>query len=313
MHACLLSFVFWLGMLLAPVRAPHAATAWDVVETRTGRTIEFTDWVSTLVEQDVIYLGEQHHTASHVEAALRLLGGLLHQDRRPTLALEMFGWDGQEALNRYLVDPAPVTDEFVRSARWEQNWGGRFEDYEPLLQLARQRHVPVVALNPPLPLVRQIARQGLSHSSSHPDMDRWGMRLEEIVDDPAYRNLISEQLRACHGGLSDEAYHRMYQASLFRDEAMAKTIVDVLRKRSADTPVAPGPLVSYTGSGHIQYGLPIPNRVRRRVGEIKQVTVYLLSSIPEQRTDSEEQRGADLADYLWLTPSTQGGPAQRCG
>ena len=313
MHGCLLSFVLWLLMMVTPVGEPYAATAWDVVETRTGRTIEFTDWLTTLVEQDVIYLGEQHHTASHVEAALRLLGGLLKQDRRPTLALEMLGWDGQEALNRYLIDPSPTTEEFVRSVRWEQNWGGRFEDYEPLLQLARQLHLPVVALNPPLPLVRQVARQGLSHPSGHQDMDQWGMRLEDIVDDPAYRNLISKQLCACHGGLSDEAYNRMYQASLFRDEAMAKTIVDVLRKRSVNTPVALGPLVSYTGSDHIQYGLPIPNRVRRRVGEIKQVTVYLLSSMPERRTDSEEQRGANLADYLWFTPLTQGSPAQRCG
>lgn len=261
----------------------------------------------------MIYLGEEHRNAAHIQAAVRVLEGLLTRNRHPVLALEMFGWDGQVGLTQYLSRTDTSLDQFLLNARWQDNWGGAFSDYEPLLTFARTHRLSVTALNPPRTLVRQVAKQGLSQALRVPEMGRWGMWNQSFVDDPAYRKVIVQQVRQCHGGLSDEEYQRMYEASIFRDEGMAKRITDTLRALSAQPDHRAGPVVSYTGGGHIQYHLPIPQRVTRRQPEIgRQMTVYLTSFDPSRPSDVTELVKDGIADYVWLTPvGTQGLP-RRC-
>ncbi len=287
----------------------EAFQEWQVLEVKTARTVSFQDWMTELASSDVIYLGEEHRNRSHVEAAVKILDALLTRDRRPVLAIEMFGWDGQAGLDRYLSDRETTRDRFLQESRWEQNWGGAYDNYEPLINFARERHLSVLALNPPRSLVRRVATQGLARALADPDMNRWGMRNELLFDEPAYRDVILKQLRLCHTGLSDDDYRRMYEASIFRDEGMAKTISAHLGNARAGV----GPVVSYTGSGHIQYRLPVPNRVqRRRTGVVKQTTVYLTSFEPGRAEEIREVLRDAIADYVWLTPRSAHGAPRRC-
>lgn len=283
---------------------PHE---WRIVDTTTGNSIAFDEFASRLAVTDVIYLGEQHRNHAHIEAAISILEALQQRRRLPILGLEMFSWDGQPALDRYLLDTTPSKIQFLQEARWQENWGGPYEEYEPLIETARHYHLPVIALNPPRPLVRKIAREGLRPEALDTELGRWGMRGEKFVRDAGYQDTILEQLRACHGGLSPDAYQRMYEASLFRDEGMAKTISDAAGR----LPEA-GPVVSYTGAGHVQYRLPIPNRVARRRPELRQITVYLVASDPAQGQGLDHLLNPAIADYLWLTPPSQHGPTARC-
>jgi uncharacterized iron-regulated protein len=135
------------------------------------------------------------------------------------------------------------------------------------------------------------------------------MRDESLVEDPEYRDRILKQLHSCHDGLTNAAYERMYEASVFRDESMAKTIADRLRR----LPEGAGPIVSYTGGGHIQYRLPIPNRVSRRYGmPLRQMTIYLTAFDPDRVQEIQELLQPPIADYVWLTPLGQHGPSRRC-
>jgi hypothetical protein len=99
---------------------------------------------------------------------------------------------------------------------------------------------------------------------------------------------------------------------VFRDEMMAKVIADSVRRPQ---PIAgrEGPFVSYTGGGHIQYRLPIPNRVlRRRSGVVRQVTIYLAAFQPGSEGEVQELLKESIADYLWLTPLSAHGAPRRC-
>lgn len=289
-----------------------------IIDTKTGEPVSFPDWMVSASIQDVIYLGEEHRNAAHIQAAVRVLEGLLNRDRQPVLALEMFGWDGQVGLSRYLSQEDTPREQFLKDAHWNDNWGGDFSDYEPLIAFARSHTLGVAALNPPLALVRQVATQGLSQALHIPEMGRWGMWNQSYVDDPAYRAVIVHQVRQCHGGLSDDAYQRMYEASMFRDEGMAKTITDTLRLISGQQNSGPpnrraGPVVSYTGGGHIQYQLPIPKRVmRRQQGMGRQMTVYLISYDPDRPGEVSELINEGIADYVWLTPVGPQGLPRRC-
>ena len=288
-------------------------TTGQIIETRTGRSISFPEWMMEAAQQDVIYLGEEHRNPTHIQAAVRVLEGLLNRDRHPILALEMFGWDGQAGLTQYLSRTDTSLDQFLLNARWQENWGGAFSDYEPLIAFARSHSLSVTALNPPRMLVRQVAKQGLSQALRIPEMERWGMWNQSFVDDPAYRKVIVQQVKQCHGGLSDEEYERMYEASIFRDESMAKRITDTLRTISGQSNRRAGPVLSYTGGGHIQYQLPIPQRVsRRQPGMGRQMTVYLTSFDSSRPQDITELVQDGIADYVWLTPAGPHGLPRRC-
>ena len=283
--------------------------AWEIIHVRSGAAVAFDTWMDELADLDVIYLGEEHDNRFHVQAAIKVLEALLAKGRSPVLGIEMFAWDGQQGLERYVSGEAMTKQQFVEESHLKQNWPGNFEAYEPLIEFARTRHLRVMALNPPLALVRLVSKSGLAEALTNPDLQRWGMRDEFFEEQEEYRDRIVRQLRACHAGLSDERYESFYEASVFRDEGMAKTIATYLKTVGSRRPV-----VSYTGAGHIQYKLPVPNRVSRRMeGAIKQVTIYMASLEPDHQERIEELLTDHVADYVWITPLGEHGPPRRCG
>jgi len=287
--------------------------AGQVLDARTGLPVPMNSWLEKLASYDTIYLGEEHHNRFHIDAALLVLQSLMGQGRRPVLAMEMFGWDGQSALDHYLISQTPVREEFLERVLWKQNWGGAFEDYEPLVQFAKEHQLPLLAMNPPKTLIRQVVKQGLIQVKEQAEWRQWDMNSETIVDDPAYRLRILSQLQDCHGGGSPEDYQTMYAASMVRDEAMAKTLVTALRRVRSGTDPAQGPVLSYTGSGHVQYGLPVPNRVARRVPDgLKQVTVYMATFEEGRAAELWQAMEEGIADFVWLTPQGSQGPPRRC-
>ena len=286
---------------------------WQVIDTATGQPVSLDQWTALLLQQDIIYLGEEHHNRFHIDAAMTVLRRLKAEGRTPVLAMEMFGWDGQAALDQYLSGSAMNRQEFLEAVRWQQNWGGPFEDYEPLVRLAKEQHWAVDAMNPPKALVRIVAKNGLAQAESDPMMAQWGMKDEAIVDDPIYRTRILQQLQACHGGGADSFYQTMLEASMVRDEGMAKTLAHRLNQIRSGSDTMAGPLVSYTGGGHIQYNLPVPKRVVRRLtNQVRQVSVYMRSFEVGRIEELQDMIREKIADYLWLTPVSTQGPPPRC-
>ncbi len=286
--------------------------SWQILETQTGRVVPFPEFITNLKQYDIVYLGEEHHNPYHIQAALKVLDQLVADGIEPTIGMEMFGWDGQPALDSYVATTQSVTNEFLEQVRWKQNWGGAFEDYAPLVTFARDRHLSVRAMNPPRPLIRRVVKLGLEQARQEPEWAPWGILQEDIVDDPAYRERIVDQLKRCHGG-TEEHFRTMYEASMVRDEGMARTLAirqDEFRRENG------GPrrlIVSYTGGGHIQYNLPVPKRVARRLGgDVKQTTIYMTSFEPGKTDEVRALMQEPIADYIWLTPMGKSSSAKPC-
>ena len=109
-------------------------------------------------------------------------------------------------------------------------------------------------------------------------------------------------------------YRTMYEASMVRDEGMAKTIVAAVESLHGLHDPSAGPVVSYTGGGHIQYNLPVPRRVARRIpGDIRQISIYMTSYEEGRRDALHDMLKDKIADYVWLTPVGPGGMPRRCG
>ena len=171
---------------------------WQVIETQTGRVVASAEWLRDLEDYEIIYLGEEHFNKHHIEAALLILDRMVSAGIKPTIGIEMFGWDGQAALDDYLSNDRFGRSEFLEQVKWVQNWGHEFAAYEPLVAFAREQHLTIRAMNPPKPLVRRVVKFGLAQVRQEPEWTQWGMDREEIVDDPSYR-----ARRCCPGGGSE--------------------------------------------------------------------------------------------------------------
>lgn len=105
----------------------------------------------------------------------------------------------------------------------------------------------------------------------------------------------------------------MYEASMVRDEGMARTLAIGLEAVRHENDGSRRMIVSYTGAGHIQYNLPVPKRVARRLGgEVKQTTIYMMSFEPAKTSDVQALMQEAIADYIWLTPMGKSSSAKPC-
>ena len=298
--------------LAACASAPEARKfqVGQLIEVKTGKSVEFEMLKPKLNGVDVIYIGEEHYTPSHIEAAVQILDTLVASGRKPAVAMEMFSWDGQPALDQYTQHHALTQEQFLKESHWEESWGGDFKDYDRIVHFAKKHRLPLYGLNPPRALVRLVAKKGLQTAMRDPAMDQWDVKKDISLDDSEYKKVIFKPIQLCHPGMPDKAYEGYYQASIFRDEGMAKVITEYLAKR----PKEHGPLVSYTGGGHIQYRVPVPSRVSRDAdASLKDVSIYLISLDPAREVEVQEAIDDGIADYIWLRELGPGGPQPRCG
>ncbi|MYH03214.1 MAG: ChaN family lipoprotein [Nitrospira sp. SB0675_bin_23] len=316
-----LAFMGFMGVMLvatsacATVLSPGNYRVGQIIELQEKTTLSDQEFRAILQSVDIIYIGEAHYTPSHVEAALQVLQSVVNGGRKPVLGMEMFSWDGQTGLDRYLTGAVTSTEDFLAESHWKNNWGGKYTDYSPLVDFAKTHDLTLLGLNPPRPLVRNVAKQGLAAIESRPEgpsatIGGWAIPVPFPADDPEYRRVIYDQIEQCHAGLSREVYEKIYEASVFRDEGMASVIATTVKSEMP----APTTFVSYTGAGHIQYGLPIPKRVRRQLGvPAKDVTVYLHALDPKHPEDVDRLLDERIADYVWLTALGPQGRQPRCG
>src|SRR5574341_1622590 len=113
---------------LAADESSHSATPpsqpsfheWQVWDVKADQPVSTEPWLTDLASANIIYLGEEHRNRWHIEAALKILRSLAEKNLRPALAMEMFGWDGQSAIHRYLSSSPPSRDQFLQDSRWEE-------------------------------------------------------------------------------------------------------------------------------------------------------------------------------------------------
>ncbi|HXH85933.1 MAG TPA: ChaN family lipoprotein, partial [Nitrospira sp.] len=74
----------------------------QIIDTTTGRSVSIDQMMERLGRQEVVYVGEEHHNEFHIKNTLSLLNRLTSESRRPMLAMEMFGWESQSLIDRYL-------------------------------------------------------------------------------------------------------------------------------------------------------------------------------------------------------------------
>ncbi len=124
-----------------------------------GKPSSIEQVVEAIGNNEAVFLGELHDDAvGHAFQAeiFRRTVTRYGSDRRIALSLEMFERDVQIVLNEYLAGLI-TENHFILSSR---AWGNYKTDYRPLVELAKEKSLPVIAANAPRRYVNMVSRGG---------------------------------------------------------------------------------------------------------------------------------------------------------
>ncbi len=244
-----------------------------------GEPVAFGQMLDDLAGSRVIYLGERHTVGRQHQAQTQILAQLAARKVPLVLGLEQIEAVQQPIVDRFNRGELDFA-QLAAALQWSQRWRG-YEQYRPLLDVARQHGVPVLALNARSEVVRQIARcGGLAKLSAEMRRELPG-QIE--LDDPPYRRLLEMQL-AVHMAATPERMRPMIEAQIARDEQMADRLVAFLQSERGRGRTA----VVVCGSGHVAYGLATVARVRRRMPGV-QDRIVLFSESGDVQLSAEER------------------------
>ncbi len=201
----------------------------------------------------VIFIGENHDRYDHHLNQLALIRRLYESNPKLTLGLEMFQQPAQPYLDAYIAGQIDER-ELLEKSRYFERWGFDYRLYRPILRYAKEKSIPLLALNVPTETIRQVSQGGLDSLSAAERA--WIPQID--TSDQAYRDRLRRVFEQ-HQGMTDGDFQRFLEVQLLWDEAMAERAARYLQAHPEQR------LIVLAGNGHLAYGSGIPNRVRRRL------------------------------------------------
>jgi membrane-associated protease RseP (regulator of RpoE activity) len=160
---------------------------------------------------------------------------------------------------------------------WEESWGAStFAYYREILRLAREKEIPVLALNASRALrdaVREKGFDGLDPEDAE--------RLPEVdVEDPYHRAFLEGMFAGHERGTGRS--RAFQQVQVLWEETMAQTAAEYLASGEASGKR----LVIIAGGNHVRYGFGIPRRLFRRLPLPYAIVKTYIAEISEAKRDT---------------------------
>jgi uncharacterized iron-regulated protein len=254
--------------------------------------------VDALKDYDVVFVGEFHdHIANHL-AELALLRALHQRIPKLALSMEQFERDRQSKLDDYLA--GKIGEETLTNGL---GWNNYAQAYRPLIEYAKDNHLPVIAANAPRDIVRCVAREGAAYLNRLPATQRSLVATDLHAEDGSYKQKFLRFAGddPAHGGSKDgKAKQRMennFTAQVSRDDTMAESIANFLQAN-------PGYRVMHvTGAFHVAEKLGTVERLKLRMPQLKIALVMpVQTGADSTRLKPDDAGDADFAIFLRREP-----------
>jgi uncharacterized iron-regulated protein/poly(3-hydroxybutyrate) depolymerase len=247
--------------------APSLDQAIVIRDGKTKQTIAWDDFIAELTDSDVVFLGETHTDETTHRFQLAVYDALLKvKDKQVVLGMEMFERDVQPTLDWYLAGDVDEK-EFLKAARPWQNYR---EAYRPLVELAKENKVPVLATNFPAPLRKRLMMEGPGLLKKLEGTEKQQVPREFHPNTPSYWQRVDNATRGHQGMMGPQTEEdRLYSTQSLWDNSMGEACADALNK-------FPGHLVLHVNGGfHSAYGDGTAHqlRVRKPAAKIKTVAI----------------------------------------
>jgi uncharacterized iron-regulated protein len=247
-------------------------------------------------QADVVFLGENHDDSVAHKLQLDIFKQAIEKygaKRRIALSMEMFERDVQVEVNEYLGGLIPET-HFISSAR---PWGNYKTDYRPLVELAKEKKLPVIAANAPRRYVNMVSRNGReSLAALSPEAKQWIAPLPYEKATDGYR----KKFEALMGGAGDANAHglsKIMDSQSLWDATMAYSIAEQLKKDKHAL------VVQLNGSFHSENRWGIPDHLSKYRPKAKFLVVTIRYEPDFTKFDKDKHTG--LGDFVILTDAKQ--------
>jgi uncharacterized iron-regulated protein len=258
----------------------HASTVERIHRVSDGKILSLSELTKDLIESRLVFVGEIHTFKRHHHIQLQTIRALKEAGAPVAIGLEIFRRDNQTNLDRWVAGELSER-EFQKI--YYKNWNYPWPLYRDIFLYARKYKIPMVGLNVPPEVTRQVAREGFASLSPK---QRGDLPMVTCRVDPEYMAFVRRSLGMHgHGGME---FTKFCEAQLVWDTAMAWSLLRYLGKNPEAT------VVVVAGSGH-SWKLGIPAQIQSRS------TVPFRVILPEVPGRVEKEHiGLNEADYVWL-------------
>ena len=260
----------------------YASTVERIHRVSDGKILSLSELTKDLIESRLVFVGEIHTFQRHHHMQLQTIRALKEAGAPVAIGLEMFRRDNQTNLDRWV---AGKLSEKAFQKIYYKNWNYPWLLYRDIFLFARDHKIPMIGLNVPPEITKQVAREGFASLTSK---QRGDLPMVTCRVDSDYMAFVRRSLGMHgHGGME---FTKFCEAQLVWDTAMAWSLLRYLEKNPQAT------VVVIAGSGH-SWKLSIPAQVRSRS------TVPFRVILPEVRGRVERENiTVDETDYVWLEP-----------
>ena len=260
-----------------------AGQSGELLRLSDGTIVSLDSIVDELKGVRLVFVGELHDEKGHHDAQLAIIRALDGAGAKVAIGLEMFRHENQSSLDMWIEGQINEGD-FQK--RYYENWTLPWPLYRDIFTYARDKRVPMIGLNVPSEITRQVAREGFASLTK----EQLGQLPEVTCDiDETYMAFVRRVFGAhAHSG---KQFIYFCEAQMVWDASMAWYALSYLKKNPDRT------MVVLAGSGHA-WRRGIPEQIRQLSDATFRI---ILPSIPG-KTDPKAATVGD-GDYIWLNAS----------
>jgi len=252
-----------------------------LVDTRDPRALD--ELAAQLDDKRAIFIGEIHDHVEHHQNQLRVIKSLYARNPDLAIGVEYFQQPFQRYLDDYIAGRIDERQMLVKTEYFKR-WQLDYRMLQPIFRFAREKHIPVLALNIADEIHNKVFRSGMKSLSP-----------EELAQTPAHIEPASkhylERLKAIfdtHPRGND--FKTFVEGVLLWDSSMADTASRYLKEHPKSR------MVILAGLVHVMYGDGIPERVNLELGG--KPSALLVNG-------SDFGKFPGIADYLLVTEGSQ--------
>ena len=247
-----------------------------------------TESLAAILQQEddarVILVGERHTRMDHHQIQLETMRYLHERDIDIAVGVEWFQQPFQSHLDDFLA--GSITEkQLLHRTEYFDRWVYDYRLYQPILRYAREHGIPLVALNADRELSKAVTKDSFEDLP-----EELQQQLPSSFDwsDKAYEKRL-EKVYKMHPDFPG-TFEGFLRGQLLWDESMAEKTADYLKQNPQKR------MLVFAGTGHIEFGSGIPNRIKRRIED------RVISILP---AESPAGVSPDKADYLVFSKADQ--------
>ena len=251
-----------------------------IYDLQNNKEMLLSEVISDLKKNRIILVGEHHTNQNHHFAQLNVIQSLNEAGVQVAIGLEMFRNDSQQALDHW-VDGNIGEAEFQEI--YYDNWTYPWSAYQMIFEYAKKEKIPMIGLNVPRDITRQVSRKGFNSLSEE---QKGKLANVSCRVDKEYMDYIKKAFGGHGHGKLNFTY--FCEAQLVWDNAMAINTLEYLKKYPDAV------VVLLAGTGHVRKGA-VPRQISLRSETPHAVILPKIEGIIDPQTV-----GLKDADYIML-------------